>query len=100
MQRSNTKDSNVILRNLTFGCGRRGETRSKFINILRLQPNKKTGCSARLGAGLGEDGKWTIRSLFLEYNHALLTPTKSRFFWCNRSHSAYAKKKLDINDRA
>ncbi|KAH9697333.1 protein FAR1-RELATED SEQUENCE [Citrus sinensis] len=100
MRRSSRKDSDGILRNVSFACGRSGETRSKSTNILKPQPNIKTGCSARLGAGFGDDGKWTIRSLNLEHNHPLLTPTKSRLFRCNRSLSAHAKKKLDINDRA
>ncbi|KAL9455284.1 hypothetical protein AB3S75_010654 [Citrus x aurantiifolia] len=99
MRRSSRKDSDGILRNVSFTCGRSRETRSKSTNILKLQPNTKTCCSARLGAGLGDDGKWTIRSLNLEHNHPLLTPTKSMLFRCNCSLSAHAKKKLDINDR-
>ncbi|KAH9704397.1 protein FAR1-RELATED SEQUENCE [Citrus sinensis] len=101
MRRSSRKDSDGILRNVSFACGRSGETRSKSTNILKPQPNIKTGCSARLGDGLGDDGKWMIQSLNLEHNHPLLTPTKSRLFRCNRSLiNAHAKKKLDINDRA
>ena len=94
MRRSSRKDSDGILRNVTFACGRSSETRSKYANILRPQPNAKTGCNTTLGASLGKDGKWRIRSLNLEHNHALLTPTKSRFFRCNRSLITYAKKKL------
>ncbi|KDO53182.1 hypothetical protein CISIN_1g0370262mg, partial [Citrus sinensis] len=77
LRRTSRKDSYGILRNVTFACGRSGETRSKSVKILKPQPNAKTGCNARLGAGLGDDGKWTIRSLNLDHNHALLTPTKS-----------------------
>ncbi|XP_024042121.1 protein FAR1-RELATED SEQUENCE 5-like [Citrus clementina] len=100
LRRTSRKDSDGILRNVTFACGRSGETRSKSVNILKPQPNAKTGCNARLGAGLGDDGKWTIRSLNLEHNHVLLTPTKSKYFRCNRSLNTYAKKRLDVNDRA
>ncbi|KAH9688918.1 protein FAR1-RELATED SEQUENCE [Citrus sinensis] len=100
LRRTSRKDSGGILRNVTFACGRSGETRSKSVNILKPQPNAKTGCNARLGAGLGDDGKWTIRSLNLEHNHVLLTPTKSKYFRCNRSLNTYAKKRLDVNDRA
>ncbi|KAH9655784.1 protein FAR1-RELATED SEQUENCE [Citrus sinensis] len=100
LRRTSRKDSDGILRNVTFACGRSGETRSKSVNILKPQPNAKTCCNARLGAGLGDDGKWTIRSLNLEHNHVLLTPTKSKYFRCNRSVNSYAKKKLDVNDRA
>ncbi|KAH9786195.1 protein FAR1-RELATED SEQUENCE [Citrus sinensis] len=100
LRRTSRNDSDEILRNVTFACGRSGETRSKYVNILKLQPNAKTGCNARLGAGLGDNGKWTIQSLNLEHNHVLLTPTKSKYFRCNRSLNTYAKKKLDVNDRA
>ncbi|KAH9699106.1 protein FAR1-RELATED SEQUENCE [Citrus sinensis] len=78
LRRTSRKDSDGILINVTFACGRSGETRSKSVNILKPQPNAKTSCNARLGAGLGDDGKWTIRSLNLEHNHVLLTPTKSK----------------------
>ena len=47
MRRSSRKDSDA-LRNLTFACGRRGETRSKSTNILRSQPNKKKKQAAML----------------------------------------------------
>ncbi|KAH9730204.1 protein FAR1-RELATED SEQUENCE [Citrus sinensis] len=100
LRRTSRNDSDEILRNVTFACGRSGETRSKYVNILKLQPNAKTGCNVRLGAGLGDNGKWTIQSLNLEHNHVLLTPTKSKYFRCNRSLNTYAKKKLDVNDRA
>ncbi|KAH9659227.1 protein FAR1-RELATED SEQUENCE [Citrus sinensis] len=78
LRRTSRKDSDGILRNVTFACGRSGETRSKSVNILKPQPNAKTSCNARLGAGLGDDGKWTIRNLNLERNHVLFTPTKSK----------------------
>lgn len=41
MRRSSRKDSDGVLRNVSFACGRSGETRSKSTNILRSQPNKK-----------------------------------------------------------
>ena len=80
MQRSSRKDSDGIHRNVSFACGRSGETRSKYTNILKPQPNTNTDCNARLGAGLGDNGKWTIRSINLEHNYPLLTRTKSRLF--------------------
>ncbi|KAH9782936.1 protein FAR1-RELATED SEQUENCE [Citrus sinensis] len=100
LRRTSRKDSDGIFRNVTFACGRSGETRSKSVKILKPQPNAKTSCNARLRAGLGDDGKWTIRSLNLEHNHVLLTPTKSKYFRCNLSLNTYAKKMLDVNDRA
>lgn len=49
---------------------------------------------------MGKDRKWMIRSLNLEHNHVLLTSTKSRFFLYNRNLNTFAKKKLNVNDRA
>ncbi|GAY68387.1 hypothetical protein CUMW_263720 [Citrus unshiu] len=41
LRRTSRKDSNEILRNVTFACRRNGETRSKSVNILKPQPNAK-----------------------------------------------------------
>ncbi|KAH9697326.1 protein FAR1-RELATED SEQUENCE [Citrus sinensis] len=41
LRRTSRKDSNGILRNVTFACRRNGETRSKSVNILKPQPNAK-----------------------------------------------------------
>ncbi|KAH9746193.1 protein FAR1-RELATED SEQUENCE [Citrus sinensis] len=100
MRRSSSKGIDGMIRHVSYVCGRSGATRSKSSNPLRPQPNAKIGCNAKLGGGLEEDGKWRIRVLNIEHNHTLLTPTKSKFFRCNRSLSSYAKKKLDVNDRA
>ncbi|XP_052297305.1 protein FAR1-RELATED SEQUENCE 5-like [Citrus sinensis] len=100
MRRSSSKGIDGMIRHVSYVCGRSGATRSKSSNPLRPQPNAKIGCNAKLGGGLEEDGKWRIRVLNIEHNHTLLTPTKSKFFRCNRSLSSYAKKKLNVNDRA
>ncbi|KAH9768887.1 protein FAR1-RELATED SEQUENCE [Citrus sinensis] len=66
--------------------------------FLRLQPNQKIGCNAKIGGRLDfVCGKWVIGNLIFEHNHAV-SPSKSRYYRCNRTISPFVKKQLEINE--
>lgn len=56
-RRTSKKGSDGILRYVTFACGRSGTSRSNPSNFLRLQTSAKSGCNAKVGGCLDEDGK-------------------------------------------
>ena len=92
MRRSCRKGDDGSLRYVTFTCGRNGKSKAKDTNVLRLQPNQKIGCNAKIGGRLDiVSGKWVIGNLILEHNHAV-SPSKSRHYQCNRTISPYVKK--------
>ncbi|KAH9760448.1 protein FAR1-RELATED SEQUENCE [Citrus sinensis] len=100
MRRSCRKGDDGSLRYVTFTCGRNGKSKAKDTNVLRLQPNQKIGCNAKLGGRFDlVTGKWVIGNMILEHNHAV-SPSKSRYYRCNRTISPFVKKQLEINDEA
>ncbi|KAH9653775.1 protein FAR1-RELATED SEQUENCE [Citrus sinensis] len=52
MRRSCRKGDDGSLRYVTFTCGRNGKSKAKATNVLRLQPNQKIGCNAKIGGRL------------------------------------------------
>ncbi|KAH9724212.1 protein FAR1-RELATED SEQUENCE [Citrus sinensis] len=79
MRRSCRKGDDGSLRYATFTCGRNGKLKAKDTNVLRLQPNQKIGCNAKLGGRLDlVTGKWVIGNMIFEHNHAV-SPSKSSF---------------------
>ncbi|XP_024042764.1 protein FAR1-RELATED SEQUENCE 5-like [Citrus clementina] len=99
-RRSCRKGDDGSLRYVTFTCRRNSKSKAKATNVLRLQPNQKIGCNAKIGGRLDiVSGKWVIGNLILEHNHAV-SPTKSRYYRCNRSISPFVKKQLEINEEA
>ena len=100
MRRSCRKGDDRSLRFVAFACGRNGKSKAKPTNVLRLQPNQKIGCNAKIGGRLDfVSGKWVIGNLILEHNHAV-SPSKSRYYRSNRSISPFVKKQLEINEEA
>ncbi|KAH9702052.1 protein FAR1-RELATED SEQUENCE [Citrus sinensis] len=100
MRRSCRKGDDGSLRYVTFTCGRNGKSKAKSTNVLRLQPNQKIGCNAKIGGRLDfVSGKWVIGNLILEHNHAV-SPSKSRYYRCNYTISPFVKKQLKINEKA
>ncbi|KAH9727256.1 protein FAR1-RELATED SEQUENCE [Citrus sinensis] len=100
MRRSCRKGDDGSLRYVTFTCGRNGKSKAKATNVLQLQPNQKIGCNAKIGGRLDiVSGKWVIGNLILEHNHAV-SPSKSRYYRCNRFISPFVKKQLEINEEA
>ena len=98
MRRSCRKGDDGSLRYVTFTCGRNGKSKAKATNVLRLQPNQKIGCNAKIGGRLDiVSGKWVIGNLILKHNHAV-SPSKSRYYRCNRSISPFVvNSPLGIN---
>ncbi|KAH9674899.1 protein FAR1-RELATED SEQUENCE [Citrus sinensis] len=100
MRRSCRKGDDGSLRYVTFTCGRNSKSKAKDTDVLRLQPNQKIGCNAKLGGRLDlVTGKWVIGNMILEHNHAV-SPSKSRYYRCNRTISPFVKKQLEINNEA
>ncbi|KAH9703329.1 protein FAR1-RELATED SEQUENCE [Citrus sinensis] len=93
------KWSDGIIRYATFACSRSGKSETKSTDVLKPKPIAKTGCDARIGGCVNEDGKWILRTLNLEHNHGL-SPDKARYFPCNRNISASARKRIEMNDCA
>ncbi|KAK9189877.1 hypothetical protein WN943_018476 [Citrus x changshan-huyou] len=56
-----------------------GKSETKSTDVLKPKPIAKTGCDARIGGCVNEDGKWILRTLNLEHNHGL-SPDKARYF--------------------
>ncbi|XP_052291708.1 protein FAR1-RELATED SEQUENCE 12-like [Citrus sinensis] len=72
MRRSCRKMDDGSLRYVTFTCRRNGTSKAKSTNVLRLQPNQKIGRNAKIGGRLDfVSGKWVIKNLILEHNHAV-----------------------------
>jgi len=45
----------------------------------------KTHCKARINVSVSSDGTITISKVALEHNHDLVSPSKSRYFRCNKN---------------
>ena len=100
MRRSCRKGDDGSIRYVTFTCGRNGKSKSKSDNALRLQPNQKIGCNAKIAGHLDVvTGKWVSGNMYLEHNHAV-SPSKSRYYRCNRTISHFVRKQLEINEQA
>ena len=76
-----------------------GIKRTRSTNPVKLKPQTKTDCKAQLGLVLCPNGKWILRSMVLGHNHGL-SPSKTRFYKCNRIIEPHVKKKLELNDKA
>ena len=59
--------------------------------MLKPKPIAKTGCDARIGGCVNEDGKWVVQTLNLQHNHGL-SLDKPIYFSCNYNISASARK--------
>jgi hypothetical protein len=81
----------------TLACSRARKYTSK--NLLKPNPITKIGCKARLNACMSLDGTIIITSVVLEHNHQL-SPTKARYFKCNKKMGPYMKRRLELNDQA
>lgn len=98
-RRTSKRGEDGTLKYVTFCCGRSGKKNSEASNSLKPYPNMKIGCMARIRGCKDTDGTWRINSLTLEHNH-LISPSKSRFFRCNREISSHVRRQLEVNDRA
>ncbi|KAJ6829555.1 protein FAR1-RELATED SEQUENCE 9-like [Iris pallida] len=97
-KRSSKKD-NGVLRYVCFACCREGKHKTESDTPLQPEPTSKIGCKAKLTARLDLDEKWRISVLVPDHNHET-SPSKSRFWRCNKKISNHVKKKLLLNDKA
>ncbi|KAF5464139.1 hypothetical protein F2P56_014243 [Juglans regia] len=98
MTRRTEKGEDGNVRYATLGCARGGKARNKTLNVARPRPTGKIECKAKINA-LKVDGKFRLTTVHNIHNHGL-SPTKSRFFRCNREVSDSVKRVLDTNDLA
>lgn len=79
-------------------CSRARKYLSNSKNILKSNPISKTQCKARLNAWMSLDGAIIVSSMVVEHNHEL-SPTKVRYFRCNKKLGPYMKRRLELNDQ-
>ncbi|XP_045810181.1 protein FAR1-RELATED SEQUENCE 4-like [Trifolium pratense] len=86
-------------RYFTLGCSRARSYVSNSKNLLKPNPITKSQCKARVNVCVSLDGTVTISRVSLEHNHEL-SPSKSRYFRCNKNLDPHIKRRLELNDRA
>ncbi|XP_024636609.2 protein FAR-RED IMPAIRED RESPONSE 1-like [Medicago truncatula] len=55
---------------------------------------------ARINVCVSSDGTIAISKVALEHNHDLISPSKSRYFRCNKNIDPSIKRRLEVNDQA
>lgn len=95
--RTSKKGSDGKLRYVTISCSHMGKSRIRSSNPLRLRPQSKTDCKAKLSVCLCPDGKWMVNSMILDHNHGL-NPDKVRFYRCQRTSQPSVKRRLETDD--
>ncbi|XP_075671108.1 protein FAR-RED IMPAIRED RESPONSE 1-like [Castanea sativa] len=98
-KRSSKKGDDGEVRYVTIACNRAGKPRNRSSNPLKLQSESKTDCKAQLRAVLCPDGKWILNAMVLDHNHGL-SPSRTRYYKCNRLLEPHAKKRFASNDKA
>lgn len=83
----------------TLACSRSRKYTSNSKNLLKPNPITKTQCKARLNACMSLDGTVSVSSVVLGHDHEI-SPTKARYFRCNKKMGPYMKRRLEINDEA
>lgn len=95
--RTSKKGSDGKLRYVTIACSHMGKHRIRSSNPLKLRPQSKTDCKAKLSVVLCPDGKWMVNSMILDHNHGL-NPDKVRFYRCHRTSQLSVKRMLEKDD--
>lgn len=98
-KRSSRNDDNGEMKYVTLTCAREGKSRRTSMSSINTRPISKTDCKARLTASRDSDGRWKITSTILNHNHDM-SPSKSRFFPCNRVLAPNVKRRLELNDQS
>ncbi|XP_071687218.1 uncharacterized protein [Rutidosis leptorrhynchoides] len=80
-------------------CHRAGKSQSKTQNTLNPRPVTKTNCGARVNAKRGAENKWYVSKVQLKHNHSF-SPSKGRFYRCNRVVNSRVRRQLEIFQRA
>nr|XP_023921952.1 protein FAR-RED IMPAIRED RESPONSE 1-like [Quercus suber] len=108
-KRTSKKGDDGVVRYVTIACSYVGKPmirlncpgikRTRSTNPVKLKPQTKTNCEAQLRLVLCPIAKWILRSIILDHNHGL-SPSKTRFYKCNRIIEPHVKKKLELHDKA
>jgi hypothetical protein len=95
--RASYKRNGIVWKQI-FACIREGKNRSRGKYISGKE--SRCGCSTQLIARLfPSDAKWHITKICLDHNHKV-SPSKSRFYVCNKGMTTATKRRLELNDRA
>ena len=98
VKRTSRKGNDGEVESLTIACNRAGKQQIKASNSLKAQPQSKTGCKAHFNMIRCLDG-WILKSMELDHNHGL-SPSKTRFYKCNRVLKPHVKRQLELNAKA
>ncbi|KAL7172245.1 hypothetical protein ACSBR2_031857 [Camellia fascicularis] len=96
--RTSKKGTDGKVRYVTVACCHTGKQRIRSSNPLKLKPQSKTDCKAKLSVVLCPDEKWMLNSMILDHNHEL-SPGKSRFYRCHRVPQSSRKRRLELSDK-
>ncbi|KAL4594712.1 hypothetical protein ACB092_12G039000 [Castanea dentata] len=97
-KRTSRKGIDGEVESFTVACNRAGKQQIKASNSLKAQPQSKTGCKAHFNVIRCLDG-WILKSMELDHNHGL-SPSKTRFYKCNRVLKPHVKRQLELNAKA
>ncbi|KAL7264640.1 hypothetical protein ACSBR1_002576 [Camellia fascicularis] len=89
-KRTSSRENDGEMRYATITCNRGGNQKIRSSNLVKLQPQVKTNCKARVMANLCTSGKWRLNFVKLDHNRGL-SPGKTRFFKCNRILQPHVK---------
>ncbi|XP_038717223.1 protein FAR1-RELATED SEQUENCE 5-like [Tripterygium wilfordii] len=95
-KRTVNKDKDELVKYLTFTCDTANKSSTHTNNFINHRSNAKVDCKARLRARLSKECKWEITNFIDEHNH-VMSPSKSRYFSCNRLINPHIKRHLEIN---
>ncbi|KDP42196.1 hypothetical protein JCGZ_02926 [Jatropha curcas] len=93
------KGLNGELKYQTFSCDRAGKASNNGKNRQKPRPTKRNGCSARVCASIGPNGKWKVNKVVLQHTHELI-PYSSQLLRHHRVIAQHRKRNLEINDVA
>ncbi|XP_026452375.1 protein FAR1-RELATED SEQUENCE 8-like [Papaver somniferum] len=68
-KRTNRKNEDGIIRNVTYVCNRAGNPVNKTKNIAKPRKSNRCDCKAYVTARLDDEDKWEITQLKLDHNH-------------------------------
>ncbi|XP_058179999.1 protein FAR1-RELATED SEQUENCE 6-like [Rhododendron vialii] len=80
-KRTNKKERDENLRNVTFQCCHGRKAKVNTTNPVKPRPQTKIECPARLNFAICPDGKWRLNRVALEHNHEY-SPGKLYSSWC------------------
>ncbi|XP_058210670.1 protein FAR-RED IMPAIRED RESPONSE 1-like [Rhododendron vialii] len=98
-KRTSRKGKDVKLSYVTLSCSRGGKAKVTTSNLAKPRPQSKIDCPAHVTVVILPDGKWRLNRIVLEHNH-VQSPSKVRYFKCNRILDDHVKRKLELNDKA